>query len=83
MKRKLIKVHTHIHKNASGIERARIISEIIACFFVGIETHFHVFSGALAVWAVVDILKLVDEALGMPNGGMMDAVAEAVEDEVS
>jgi hypothetical protein len=43
------------------IERARVIFEIVAAFFVALETHYPVFALALAVWGILDALKLLVE----------------------
>ena len=54
---KEVKLLAHKHKH--HLERARVISEILGCGFVAMETHIVLFVVVLAVWAVVDIFDLL------------------------
>lgn len=46
------KVHKHVGKG-------RTISEMIACVFVALETHFTIFAVSLIVWFVIDLFEFI------------------------
>ncbi len=56
-----VRLHAKAHKHAKHIERGRVMSELIACGYVFMETHFISFACLCVVWAIVDVAKLVDE----------------------